>query len=163
MKTAQYVIHLVLTAISAFILLNVYSYLSEAESCPCFVEENNASKYQTNIQFMKFYQLLELASLIVFAVLLTLYKNQIGGKKKSLAFIKFLVVISSIVLLGISGYMGYNVATFYLNMKSECSCVSNKWQKYFVYLEGIFSSIYFLRIIFALVFLAIIVLFNFFN
>ena len=75
---------------------------------------------------------------------------------------KILLFITMFILLFISGYMSYNVAGFYLNVKKECACV-NKWQKYFVYLEGIFNSIYFLRILYILLFVAILAFFNFIN
>lgn len=147
----QYNIQLLLSIVSFVILLQVYQYLNDIEHCPCFMGKNNGS-YQTDITFMKFYQFLEMISLVLFVVLIMFYGNlkKVGGSKK--AFAKFLVIITLAIMLFISGYMSVNVAKFYLNMRDECKC-ANKWQKYFLYLEGIFNSVYFLRLIFAVLFI----------
>ena len=163
MLKPNYIIHLILSAISLYILLQVLSYLNEAESCPCFIDETNNSKYAPDISFMKFYQFLEIFSLLIFLILITFYKfplNKYG--KKSNSFLKILLFISIFVLLFISGYMSYNVGKFYLNIKKDCDCV-NKWQKYFVYLEGLFNSIYFLRLLYVFLFILILGIFNFMN
>ena len=112
---------------------------------------------------MKFYQFLEIASLIIFIVLVNFYKFPLKSSKiKNKEILKFMLLISLFILLFVSGYMSYNVATFYLNMKKECICV-NKWQKYFLYLEGIFNSIYFLRVLYIVLFIIMLGLFNFIN
>lgn len=162
MKTSH-IIQLLLSGISLYILVQVLSYLNEVESCPCFNEQNNKEKYSSNIEFMKFYQFLEILSLIIFIVLVNFYKFPLKSSKiNNTGMLKIMLLISLFVLLFISGYMSYNVATFYLNMKKECICV-NKWQKYFLYLEGIFNSIYFLRILYIVLFIMILGLFNFIN
>ena len=162
MKT-NHIIQILLSGLSLYILIQILSYLNELESCPCFNEQNNKEKYSTNIEFMKFYQFLEIASLLIFIVLIYFYKFPLKSRKgNNKGFFKILLMMSLFALLFISGYMSYNVATFYLNMKKECICV-NKWQKYFIYLEGVFNSIYFLRILYALLFVILLGLFNFFN
>ena len=162
MKTSH-IIQLLLSGISLYILVQVLSYLNEVESCPCFNEQNNKEKYSSNIEFMKFYQFLEILSLIIFIVLVNFYKFPLKSSKiNNTGMLKIMLLISLFVLLFISGYMSYNVATFYLNMKKECICV-NKWQKYFLYLEGIFNSIYFLRILYIVLFIMMLGLFNFIN
>ena len=162
MKT-NHIIQLLLSGLSLYILVQVLTYLNEVESCPCFIEQNNKEKYSSDIEFMKFYQFLEILSLIAFIVLISFYKFPLKPSKiNNKAFIKVLMMISLFILLFISGYMSYNVATFYLNMKKECICV-NKWQKYFLYLEGIFNSIYFLRILYIVLFVVLLGIFNFLN
>ena len=162
MKTSH-IIQLLLSGISLYILVQVLSYLNEVESCPCFNEQNNKEKYSSNIEFMKFYQFLEIISLIIFIVLVNFYKFPLKSSKiNNRGMLKIMLLISLFVLLFVSGYMSYNVAIFYLNMKKECICV-NKWQKYFLYLEGIFNSIYFLRILYIFLFIMILGLFNFIN
>ena len=162
MKTSH-IIQLLLSGISLYILVQVLSYLNEVETCPCFNEQNNKEKYSSNIEFMKFYQFLEILSLIIFIVLVNFYKFPLKSSKiNNTGMLKILLLISLFVLLFISGYMSYNVATFYLNMKKECICV-NKWQKYFLYLEGIFNSIYFLRILYIILFILMLGIFNFIN
>ena len=162
MKTSH-IIQLLLSGISLYILVQVLSYLNEVESCPCFNEQNNKEKYSSNIEFMKFYQFLEIISLIIFIVLVNFYKFPLKSSKiNNRGMLKIMLLISLFVLLFVSGYMSYNVAIFYLNMKKECICV-NKWQKYFLYLEGIFNSIYFLRILYIVLFIMMLGLFNFIN
>ena len=74
---------------------------------------------------MKFYQFLEILSLIIFIVLVNFYKFPLKSSKiNNTGMLKILLLISLFVLLFISGYMSYNVATFYLNMKKECICVN---------------------------------------
>lgn len=162
MKT-NHIIQLFLSGLTLYILIQNLSYLNELESCPCFNEQNNKEKYSSNIQFMKFYQFLEIASLLIFVILIYFYKFPLKSKQViNKGFFKILLMVSLFALLFISGYMSYNVATFYLNMKKECICV-NKWQKYFIYLEGVSNSIYFLRLLYAFLFVILLGIFNFFN
>ena len=163
MLKTNYIIHLILSAISLYILLQILSYLNEVESCPCFMDEANETKYGPDITFMKFYQFLEIFSLLIFLVLITFYKFPLKkyGKKNN-NFLKLLMIISIFMLLFISGYMSLNVGKFYLSVKEDCACV-NEWQKYFIYLEGIFNSIYFLRLLYIFLFVLILGLFNFVN
>ena len=163
MLKTNYIIHLTLSAVSLYILLQILSYLNEAESCPCFIDESNQSKYAPDISFMKFYQFLEIFSLLIFLVLVTFYKfplKKYGNKNNN--FLKLLMIISIFMLLFISGYMSLNVGKFYLSVKEDCACV-NKWQKYFIYLEGISNSIYFLRLLYIFLFVLILAFFNFIN
>jgi hypothetical protein len=163
-------LQLLLSGLSLFVLFNVYQYLNDIESCPCFMEENYASKYQTNISFMKFYQLLEIFSLIIFVILISFYKydSRTGGKKalkasrmsKYIIFIIVSTILTLGILMGISGYMGYNSFALYKNMKKECIC-ANKWQRYFVYLQGVSNSIYFLRIVYTILFIMLLIVFNY--
>ena len=163
MLNNNYIIHLLLSLLSLYILLQVLTYLNEVESCPCFIDEINKTKYRPDISFMKFYQFLEIFSLLIFLILITFYKFPLNkNSKKSNGFLKILLFISIFVLLFISGNMSYNVGKFYLNIKEDCYCV-NKWQKYFIYLEGIFNSIYFLRLLYVFLFVLILGFFNFMN
>jgi hypothetical protein len=157
----QYNIQLLLSVVSFVILLQVYQYLNDIEHCPCFMDTNNGH-YQTDITFMKFYQFLEMFSLLIFVVLMLFYgkiQKMSGGKK---AFAKFLITISLSIMLFISGYMSVNVAKFYFNVKDECKC-ANKWQKYFLYLEGISNSVYFLRLLFAVLFILFLIVSSYSN
>ena len=43
--------------------------------------------------------------------------------------------------------MTYNVFHFFVNMKNECKC-ANKWQKYFIYAQGINTSLATLQMVF---------------
>ena len=153
----SYLFQLVLSAISLFILISVYTYLNQIKGCDCFIQ-NQHSKYNVNVEFLKFYQILEIITLMVFVIMITIYKNDIfkGGNKLG---VKFFVSLSMLVLLFISGYMSYNSLIFYLTSKKDCKCV-NQYQKYIIYIQGIFNSIYFLRLLYLLVFVLLIIFFN---
>ena len=153
----NYAFQMLLSGVSLFILISVYTYLNQIKGCDCFIE-NQHSKYKVNIEFLKFYQILEIITLFIFIVMITIYKNDIykGGNKLG---IKFFISLSMIVLLFITGYMSYNSLIFYLTSKKDCKCV-NKYQKYIIYLQGIFNSIYFLRLVYLLFFVLLIIFFN---
>lgn len=165
MNNYLYGYNVAIALIAFFILLQVFAYLQEIESCPCFNESNNESKYVSSITFMKFYQFLEMISLVIFILMISLYKNSIkGGRRKTSFsfFLRLISILSLMVLLFISGYMSYNSFALYVNAKNDCMCV-NQWQKYFIYLEGIFNSIYFLRLLYLFFFVLILISVNFFK
>ena len=157
-KKNDYYVHILLSIISFLILVSIYYYLDSLHNCDCFIE-NQHKTYKINIEFLKFYQILEILSLLVFVILLTIYKNKVfkGGNKFS---IKFFIILTTILLLLISGYVSYNTILFFITSKRDCLCV-NRWQKYILYIQGIFNSVYFLRIIYYLLFITIIIKFNF--
>ena len=156
----HYIFQGILSVVSVYILLKIYEYLNTLEHCPCFVEEND-NKYGADITFMKFYQFLEIFSLLIFIVLMFFIKfnNKKGGSNNML---KLMFVLSLSIMLFISGYMSYNVLSFYSNLKNDCEC-ANKWQKYFIYVEGLTNSIYFLRLFYLFIFIIMISIFNFFK
>lgn len=154
----RYGIQLILSFISISILTSVYMYLDSLKDCVCFLEKQNPN-YKINIDFLKFYQILEIFSLFILIVLMIIYKKKIisGGDKKG---IKFFITLTMILLLGLTGYMSYNSIFMYFLSKEDCRCV-NKWQKYIVYIQGVLNTIYFLRILFALMIVLLIVAFNY--
>jgi len=147
----SYIIQIILSIISFFILINVYQYLDDLKECSCFVE-NQHPDYKINIDFLKFYQILEIITLFIFIVFISMYKSTLfkggsGGKKG----MRFFVILSTLVFLFITGYVSYSSILLYFMSKKDCMCV-NKWQKYIIYIQGTFNTIYFLRIIFTLLF-----------
>ena len=138
---------LITYVIMMFILIQTYYYLVQIDNCPCF---NENGKYAVDVEFMKFYQVLEMIVLSVFVLIsfLTASKaKQVIPKMNGL----FLSTLSFVILFGITAYMSYNTFNFYMNVKQDCKCV-NSWYKYFIYFEGISTFLAILRIIFIFLF-----------
>ena len=148
---------LLISVTAVIILVKIYHYLNDLQNCKCF-QIQNGMKYTADLEFMKFYQVLEIVSFVLF-IISTYMLNQrrfssIGGAKHGLRFIS---ILSFIVLLYIFGYMSYNVFNFYMNMKKDCKC-ADKWQKYFIYAQGITTSISTLQLGFGFLFTMSIIL-----
>mgnify|MGYP001269810249 FL=1 len=151
-------LHLFLSLVSLYILVNVYQYLGDLKQCSCFIEKQHPT-YKINIEFLQFYQILEILSLFILICFMIMYKSkwaQMGGNKMGM---KFFLLVSSLLFLFLTGYVSYNSLLMYFMSKKDCFCV-NKWQKYIVYIQGVFNSIYFLRLIFLFVFICMLVAFN---
>ena len=153
----SYIVQISLSIISFFILLSVYQYLDDLKDCSCFIE-NQHPDYKVNIDFLKFYQILEIITLFIFIVFISMYKSKIfrGGGKDGM---RFFVILSTLVFLFITGYVSYSSILLYFMSKKDCMCV-NKWQKYIIYIQGTFNTIYFLRILFTLLFVFLLLSFN---
>jgi len=151
-------IHLFLSVVSLYILVNVYQYLGDLKQCSCFIEKQHPT-YKVNIEFLQFYQILEILSLFIFICFMMMYKSkwaQIGGSKMGM---KLFLLASAVLLLFITGYVTYNSFLMYFMSKKDCFCV-NKWQKYIVYIQGVFNTIYFLRLLFLFVLVFLLLAFN---
>ena len=159
------VLQVILSLVSVYILLQIYGYLNDLDSCPCF-QIQDYENYKTDLEFMKFYQLLEIFMVIIFFVVILMYKfnkSALSGKnndKSNRTFLLFLMVLVTLVMVYITGYMSYNSLNFYLNVKEDCKC-ANKWQKWFVYVQGIMNTINFSRLIFAILMIVILIIFNY--
>ena len=153
----SYIIQLLLSFISFGILISVYQYLGDLKNCACFLE-NEHPKYKINIQLLQVYEILEIIALFIFIGFITMYKSKLfkGGGKQGM---KFFVLLSSLVFLFISGYVSYYSILLFLMAKEDCLCV-DKWQKYIVYIQGVFNSVYFLRILFSMVIVFLFITFN---
>tara|TARA_Y100000816_G_scaffold286589_1_gene267963 strand:+ start:305 stop:787 length:483 start_codon:yes stop_codon:yes gene_type:complete len=154
----QYGIDIFLSFVSLFILVSVYKYLGDLKSCSCFIE-NQHPKYKVNVEFLQFYQILEILALFIFICFITMYKSKFvknGGSKMGM---KFFVLFSAALFLFISGYTSYYSIIMYFMSKEDCLCV-NQWQKYIIYIQGAFNSIYFLRLLFLFVFISLLLSFN---
>ena len=154
----QYTIQIILSIISLCILISVYHYLDDLKDCSCFIENQNP-KYKINIDFLKFYQILEIVTLFIFILFITMYKSKWmkGGNRPGM---KFFLILSTLVFLVISGYVSFLSIMMFFISKKDCECV-NKWQKYIIYIQGTFNSIYFLRILFSFVFVFLLMTFNY--
>jgi hypothetical protein len=146
-----------LSFFSLWILLKTYYYLNKLENCDCY---NNAQAYnnlKTDIEFLKAYQIFEMFLVFMF-ILIRSCKHRITAPNKNT--FQFTLLSSSVILLMafVTGYISYNVFLLYSISKVKCKCL-DKWQKYFIYVQGIMGSITFLRLLFMLV-VAFILLFT---
>ena len=128
--------------ICVYIFLHTYFYLDQINKCPCFHKDG---KYAVNLDFMKFFQILEIFILTVLVGSSLFFKSK-TFKSKNKAPPIFLLSLTVIILLSISGYMTYNVVHLYNNIKDDCECVDS-WYRFFLYYEGIVSGITVFRFI----------------
>ena len=152
----MYSIQIFLSLVSLFILVQVYQYLESLKSCVCFHQNN---KYKINVDILQFYQILEIFSLFIFIFFITMYKNKTLKGGGSNIGIKFFAVISTLILLFISGYVSVYSFLLYAMSKEDCLCV-NQWQKYFIYIQGVFNTIYFLRLLFVFILVCLLLSFK---
>lgn len=122
----------VLSIALIFIILYSYYYLVELKNCPCFIQNKEEN---LNLEYMKFYSILDLFTILV-SLFFVQHVKKMGIEKTS----NILVIFSVLLVICIHGYMTYNVYHFYNSVKSNCNCV-NQWQKYYIYYEGIVSSL----------------------
>jgi len=127
---------LIFYVILLYIFIHTYYYLEQINNCVCFQKDG---KYGVNIDFMKFFQILEIIILTIFVGSIIFFNSNFFKMKK----IKIPMPILSLAVLlmvGISLYMTINVLNLYMNIKEDCKCV-NSWYRFFLYYEGITSLI----------------------
>lgn len=143
MNTPQKSLVFVLYIIILFIFIYTYYYLAQLNSCECFVKND---KYSVNIEFMKFFQVLEIFLFTIYVGMMLFFSSKYLKKKMKTPTPIVLSSLSLALLLGINVYMSYNVFNLYNNIKEDCSC-SSGFFKYFVYYEGIVSVMNVLRFV----------------
>lgn len=153
-----FVFNVLLSISIIFVLLHVYSYLSELEHCPCFI--NNENSNYVDISFLKFFQLFEIIVYVIFLFGLFSLKYGMKGGRYEKPILNIIAFISFVLFTGITGYLSYNVLYFYKSLSNDCKC-ANKWQKYFIYAQGAFSTLSFIRLIAAFLFITLILVMNF--
>lgn len=135
----------ILSLILIIIILYTYYYLVELSNCPCFVSNQHD---KLHLDYIKFYLLLDLFTIIIALFLLERIKC-----------IPILSIFSVLLVIFVHGYMTYNVYYFYKSIKAYCSC-ANQWQKYFVYYEGIVSSLVTLQYVISFLLIIIFLIHN---
>lgn len=136
------IIILILYVICIFIYVQTYLYLVQIDECPCFHKDG---KYEVNIDFMKFFQVLEIFILTVLVFSTFFFKsNFFKSKNRQPPF--FLLSLVLVFLLSISGFMTYNVINMYTKIQYDCKC-TDSWYRYFLYYEGFVSGITVFRFI----------------
>jgi len=104
-----------ISCVMIVIILYTYYYLQEISQCPCFIANK---KKELNVDYMKFYLLLDLVSLLLF-MFLFYNKIQKGGKSNKTSLTENVWLLASLCLiLFIHSYMTYNVYHFYNSVKN---------------------------------------------
>lgn len=142
MNNPQKSLVLILYVIIVFIFIYTYYYLVQLNSCECFIKNE---KYSVNIEFMKFFQVLEIFLFTMYVGMMIFFNTKMKKQMKT-PMPLILSSLSLALLLGINVYMSYNVFNLYNNIKEDCKC-SSGFFKYFVYYEGIVSFINVLRFV----------------
>jgi hypothetical protein len=143
-------INIIIPSLLLVVSLVSYKYVRELEQCPCF-EDNKTDKL--NIEFIKFYLLLYIFSVLIHIFLIINYIPLSSLKHTSnFLLLRMLMSLSIFIMFIIHGYMGYTVYHFYQSIKDYCSCAT-KWQRYFIYYTGITSSLNVLIYIMAFLFI----------
>jgi hypothetical protein len=156
MNTPQKSLVVILYIIITIIFVYTYYYLVQLNSCECFVKND---KYSVNIEFMKFFQVLEIFLFTMYVGMMLFFNSKMLKKKMNTPMPVLLSSLSLALLLGINIYMSYNVFNLYNNIKEDCSC-SSGFLKYFVYYEGIVSFINVLRFVEIFGIIILVFLFN---
>lgn len=147
---------IILYLIVMYVFFHTYLYLDQLNTCECF---NKSDKYAVNIDFMKWFQILEMFIFTIYVVfMLFIYKRTIKLKDTFTGLL--LSSISLALLLAISLYMGMNVVNLYMNIKDDCKCANSNY-KYFVYYEGILSISTVLRFLSGILVIFLVLLFNY--
>ena len=138
---------LVFYLLCVYIFVQTYLYLDEIDRCPCFHKDG---KYAVSIDFMKFFQVLEIVILTASLGTMFFLKSKAKVDVKKARAPTVVLSLTVIIMLIISAFMAYNVINMYTNIKDDCKCVDS-WYRYFLYYEGFVSLITVFR--FLLVFL----------
>jgi hypothetical protein len=154
MENYQKIIVLIIYLIILFIFIHTYLYLNQLNTCSCFVKNN---KYSVNIEFMKFFQILEIFIFSIYIGFMLFVTSNIQPHK--MPSLKILTSISLALLVGISGYMAYNVVNLYMNISDDCKCATSAY-RYFLYYQGVVGASTVLRFISLFLMIGLALLFN---
>ena len=154
MENYQKIIILVLYAIIVFIFIHTYLYLNQLNTCECFLKNE---KYSVNIEFMKFFQILEIFIFTIYIGFMMFVTSKINKDKTPSP--KILASISLALLVCISGYMAYNVINLYMNITDDCKCATSAY-RYFLYYQGVVGASTVLRFISLFIMIGLALMFN---
>ena len=158
MNTSQKTMVIIWYIIVLFVFIHTYFYLDQLNSCECF---NKSDKYAVNIEFMKWFQILEAFIFTIYVgFMLFIYKKNSNNKINNTFTGLLLSSISLALLLSISVYMGMNVINLYMNIKDDCKCANSNY-RYFVYYEVILSISSVLRFVSGILVIFLVLLFNY--
>lgn len=144
------ILHALLCLFSLGVLLKTYEYLTKLEKCDCYNDLIAYRSLKINIDFLKAYQIFEMF-LIFMLIIIIFCQNSLKIKAIKNAFsLKYLSTSIILLLTFVTGYLSYNVFLLYSISKEKCECM-DKWQKYFLYVQGIMNSVAFMRLMFLFV------------
>ena len=151
MNNYQSAFVVILYLIIMYVFIHTYLYLEQLNECKCF---NTHPKYVVNIEFMKFFQILEMFIFTIYVGFMFFVKSKINKKKMP----TILTSISLTFLLIINFYMAYNVINLFLSIKEDCKCTESIY-KYFLYYQGLISFTTVIRFLSVLLTIGLIILF----
>ena len=139
-------IQLVVLVLILFLVIYTIYYIRELKNCVCFKSND---KYKVNLEFLEFYQYLELFSVfIIFMGLFSFNKSltELFGIKpmKKGKTKDFIFVLLSFLVLAVYFLIKYNVMVNVYKLsntiKEDCDC-ANKWERFLLYYQGIVSGV----------------------
>lgn len=154
MENYQKIMVLIIYLIVLFVFIHTYIYLNQLTTCECFLKNN---KYSVNIEFMKFFQILEIFIFTIYIGFMLFVTSTLN--KQNTSSPKILASISLALLVGISGYMAYNVINLYMNISDDCKCATSAY-RYFLYYQGVVGASTVLRFISLFLMIGLALLFN---
>ena len=153
------ILHPLLCLVSFGILIKIYKYLTELENCKCYNDLVAYRSLKINIDFLKTYQIFEMF-LIFMLIIIIFCKKSLKMKAIKNGFsLKYLTSSIILLLTFVTGYLSYNVFLLYSISKEKCKCM-DKWQKYFLYVQGIMNSVTFMRLMFLFIIVFLLLLSN---
>lgn len=157
----MYYYTIILGVISLFILVSTLHYLNELEKCKCFYDSQMMSKYKVDIDFLKAYQILEMFLLVIFVFIIMSRKSQLtsGVRNGNILLTNVLFPMVLILLLFVGGYISFNSFLLFIMSREKCRCV-DRWQKYFIYMQGALGYVSVLRIVYTISLVLFLIIFQ---
>ena len=149
-NTKNKILYTFLCLFSLGILIKIYNYLTQLEECKCYNDMIAYQKLKINIDFLKAYQIFEMFLVFLFIIIIYCRKSKRLNFLKSSFQLTYLTTSIILLMTFVTGYLSYNTFMLYLISKEKCKCV-DKWQKYFLYVQGIMNSVAFMRLLFLFV------------
>lgn len=136
MEKMLFTSQIILLVIVILLILYTIHYVRQLKTCVCFQQND---KEQTNLNFLEFYEYLELFSaIIVFLGLMAIKPMKKNSSSNGLSVILLLLIV--IIYFVIKYNVLKNVYKLSKGIKESCDC-SNKWERFFLYYQGIVSAI----------------------
>ena len=116
-------------------------------------------KLKINIDFLKAYQIFEMFLVFLFIIIIYCRKSKRLNFLKSSFQLTYLTTSIILLMTFVTGYLSYNTFMLYLISNEKCKCM-DKWQKYFLYVQGIMNSVTFMRLLFLFIVVFLLLLSN---
>lgn len=133
------ILYTLLCVLSLWILLKIYKYLTELEKCTCYNDMLSQEKLKINIDFLKGYQIFEMCLVFLFIIIIYCRESKHMNIFKNSFQPRYLTTSIGLLMAFATGYLSYNTFLLYMISKDKCECM-DKWEKYFLYVQGIMNS-----------------------
>lgn len=129
------------------LLFKNLKYINEIENCQCFNQIQEASKYDVDIGTLRAYQIFEMIYLGFFLVIFFV-RAKVGKmiKNNNGLLLRTAIGVSVLVVLYLNITIIYNSFLLYVMSSKECECI-DKWQKYYIYIQGVSGASIVLRLL----------------